>query len=88
MFLLLGREGPFLLITIAFSKGPLGRSLRSFARSHHSLHSLAPLASLTRSVHGLAHSLRSLPFWTLEFLKICVHAVNAFKGKKRIFGHH
>ena len=56
-------------------KGPLGRSLRSFARTAHSAHSLrsaplryarfATLASLARSVHGLAHSLRSLPRGTV-----------------------
>ena len=56
--------------------GPLGRSLRSFARTAHSAHSLrsaplryacfAMLASLARSVHGLAHSLRSLPRGTVE----------------------
>ena len=41
-------------------KGPLGRSLRSFARSTHSAHSLrsGTLASLARSIQGLAHSLR------------------------------
>ena len=49
-------------------KGPLGRSLRSFARTAHSAHSLrsAMLASLARSVHGLAHSLRSLPRGTVD----------------------
>ena len=49
--------------------GPLGRSLRSFARYVRSLAPLPPLthsASLARSVHGLAHSLRSLPRGTVE----------------------
>ena len=40
------------------------------------------LASLVRSVHRLAHSLRSLPHGTVEILE-CVHAENAFNGKKR-----
>ena len=57
-------------------KGPLGRSLHSFASTAHSAHSLhsaplhyphfATLASLARSVHGLAHSLRSLPRGMVE----------------------
>ena len=46
-------------------KGPLGRSLRSFARTAHSLRS-ALLALLARSIHRLAHSLRSLPRGTVE----------------------
>ena len=44
--------------------GPLGRSLRLFPRSA-ALRS-ASLALLARSVHGLAHSLRSLPRRTVE----------------------
>ena len=57
-------------------KGPLGRSLRLFARTAHSAHSLhsaplcyarfATLASLACSIHGLAHSLCSLPHGTVE----------------------
>ena len=55
--------------------GPLGRSLRSFARTAHSLRNaplrsaalrFATLALLARSVHGLAHSLGSLPCGTVE----------------------
>jgi len=73
--------------------GPLGRSLRSFARTAHSAHSLrsaplryarfATLASLARSVHGLAHSLRSLPRGTVVIheyvftLKSCFTGTNA-----------
>ena len=54
-------------------KGPLGRSLRFFARTAHSLTRsaalrFATLALLARSVHGLAHSLRSLPGGTVEIL--------------------
>ena len=43
-------------------------SLCLFTRTAHSAHSLhsAPLASLARSVHGLAHSLCSLPRGTVE----------------------
>ena len=40
--------------------GPLGCSLRSIARTAHSLCN-ATLTLLTHSIHGLAHSLRSLP---------------------------
>ena len=42
-----------------------------YARTAHSAHSLrsAPLASLARSIHGLAHSLRSLPQGTVEIHK-------------------
>ena len=51
-------------------KGPLDRSLRSFARTAHSAHSLrsAPL-QYACSVHGLAHLLRSLPRGTVEILE-------------------
>ena len=51
-------------------KGPLGRSLRSFARTAHSAHSIrgAPLrcARFARSLHSRARSLRSLPHGTVE----------------------
>ena len=47
---------------------PLGRSLRSFARTAHSAHSLRS-ASLAHAIHGLAHSLRSLPRGTVEILE-------------------
>ena len=99
------------------------RSLATFVCSHHSLCS----TTLACSVHGVAHSLPSLPRGTVEkFLKIrvftsavnyvlvcvhrplcllatlasldhslaglllkklnmCVHAVNTFHGKKRVF---
>ena len=48
-------EGAFLVKDDRVLKGPLGRSLRSFARTAH-------------SIHGLAHSLRSLPRRTVEIL--------------------
>ena len=47
----------------------------------------AMLALLARSVHGLAHSLRSLPRGTVENLE-CVYAVIAFHGNKRVFVAH
>ena len=66
-------ESPFLFGPVSTRdnrvlKGPLGRSLRSFARTAHSAHSLrsATLASLARSIHGLAHSLSSLPRGMVE----------------------
>ena len=68
------REGLFLLVTIAFLMG------HSVARYICSLAPLTPLprsaelrfamlALLARSVHGLAHSLRSLPHGTVEILE-------------------
>ena len=56
---------------------PLRCSLSSFARTYHSIHSLHS-ALLACSIHGLTHS----------FCSLCVHAVNTFKGKKRVFGQH
>ena len=52
-------------------KGPLGRSLRSFARTAHSAHSLrsAPLR-YARSVHGLAHFAHSL-VGRLKIMNLC-----------------
>ena len=71
-------EGLFLVV-----KGPLGRSLRSFTRTAHAAHSLrsAPLR-YARSIHGLAHSLRSLPRGTVEIhdsvfmLRMCSMGTN------------
>ena len=67
-------KGAFLVRDNRVLNGPLNRSLRSFARTAHSAHSLpslrfATLASLAHSVHGLAHSLRSLPRGTVEILE-------------------
>ena len=45
------------------------------------------LASLARSVHGLAHSLRSLPRGTVEILEY-VFTLIEFHGNKRVFGAH
>ena len=61
-----------------------------FVRSHHLLRSLAPqssaalqfamLALLARSVHGLAHSLRSLPRGTVEILENVFTLLTRFTG--------
>ena len=61
-------KGAFLVIDNCVFYGPLGHSLRSFTCTAHSAHSLrsATLASLARSIHGLVHSLRSLPRGTVE----------------------
>ena len=67
--------------TIAFLNRPLGRLLRSFARTTRSaaLRSLAPFTgSLTHFPHSLAGLL-------LKKLNMCVHAVNTFHVKKRVF---
>ena len=64
-------KGLFLVVTIAFLTG---HSVARYVRSLAPLTSLtrsaalcfATLASLARSVHGLAHSLRSLPRGTVE----------------------
>ena len=73
--------------------GPLGRSLRSFARTAHSAHSLrsAPLryARFARSLRSRARSLTSLtPSWDSGNTWICVHAVNVFHGFKHVFPLH
>ena len=56
--------GPFSTRDNRVLKEPLGRSLRSFARS--AALRFAMFATLARSVHGLAHSLRSLPHGMVE----------------------
>merc|ERR1711931_262406 len=66
-----------------------------FVRSHHSLHSLAPhrsaslrfatLASLACSVHGLAHSLCSLPRGTVEILEYVFTLLSRFTGSNAFF---
>ena len=60
--------GVFLVKEDRVLKGPLGRSLRSFSHSAHSLRS-ATLALLARSVHGLTYSLCLLPRGTVEILE-------------------
>ena len=71
-------QGAFQVKDDRVLKGPLGRSLRSFARTAHSAHSLrsAPL----RSVHRLAHSLRSLPRGTVEILEYVFTLLSRFTG--------
>ena len=61
----------FLLVTIAFLTGhSVARYVRSLAPltplTRSAALRFATLASLARSVHGLAHSLRSLPRGTVE----------------------
>ena len=61
-----------------------GRATRSpamFVRSHRSLCSLAPQPSASlRSVHGLAHSLCSLPRGTVEILEYVFTLLSRFTG--------
>ena len=66
--IILGLKGAFLVKDDRVLKGPLGRSLRSFARTAHSAHSLrsAPLryARFARSLRSRARSLTLLtPSW-------------------------
>ena len=89
------RMGTFLVTDNRVLNGPLGRSLRSFARTAHSAHSLrsallryahlATLTSLARSVHGLAHSLRSLPRGTVEILKYVFTLLLRLTGTNAFF---
>ena len=61
--------------------GPLGRSLRSFARTAHSAHSLrSTLLCYARSVHRLANSLRSLPCGTVKILEYVFILLSRFSG--------
>ena len=81
-FLLLS-EGAFLVRDNRVLNEPLGRLLSSLACTAHFVTCsaalrFATLASLACSVHGLAHSLHSLPCGTVE-----IHAEIAFKGNKR-----
>ena len=75
--------GGFLVTDNRVVKGPLGRSLPLFIP----LTCSEMLASLACSIHSLAHSLFSLPLGTVEILKICVNAVNAFNGNNRVYCH-
>ena len=76
--------GAFLVKDDRVFNWPLGRSLRSFARTAHSAHSLrsAPLcyARFARSVHELAHSLCSLPRGTVEILEYAFTLLSRFTG--------
>ena len=56
---------------------PLGRLLRSFARTPDSALSLHS-ASLARFVHGLAHSLHSLPHGTVEIHEYVIMLLSRF----------
>ena len=64
-------KGAFLVKDDRVLKGPLGCSLRSFARTAH---------SLAHSVQGLAHSLRSLPSATVENLEYVFTLLSRFMG--------
>ena len=78
-------QGAFLVKDDRVLKGPLG-SLAMFVRSHRSLRSLASLAcSLACSVHGLAHSLRSLPRGTVENLEYVFTLLSRFTGGNAFF---
>ena len=76
--------------------GPLGRSLRSFARTAHSAHSAHLLRSAPLCYACFACSLRSracsltlpTPSWDSWNSWICVHAVIVFHGNKRVFRLH
>ena len=78
--------GAFIVTDNRVFNGPLGRSLRSFARTTHSAHSLrsTPLALLARSIHGLAHSLRSLPRGTVEIHEYVFMLKSRFTGTIKI----
>ena len=58
-----------------------------FVGSPHSLRSLAPQHStlLARSIHGLAHSLRSLPRGVVEILKYVLTLKTRFTGTNAFF---
>ena len=86
-------EGVFLVRDDCVLNGPLGRSLRLFARTAHSAHSLrsAPLryARFARSLCSRARSLTLLtPSWDSWKSRIYIHASNAFQRNKRVFGRH
>ena len=87
-------QGLFLHETIAFCKGhSVARYVCSLTRLTHFTHSLCKaLFYYTCFVCRLcsrAGSLASLtPSWDGWNSWICIHAVNAFHGKKRVFGRH
>ena len=55
----------FFFLLLSLFNGPLGRSLRSFARTGHFTH-WDQHSLFARFVHGLAHSLYSLPCGTVK----------------------
>ena len=75
--------GAFLVKDDRVLKGPLGRSLRSFARTAHS--AALRFALLARSIHGLAHSLCSLPRGTVENLEYVFTLLSRFTGTNAFF---
>lgn len=83
-------EGAFLVTDDRVFNGPLGHSLRSFARTSHSAHSLRSAllhyaSGLTCSVHGLAHSLCSLPRGTVEIFEYMFTLWSRFTGTNAFF---
>ena len=80
-------ERAFLVRDNRVFNGQLGS--RSFARTTHcAVLRFAPLASLyslTHSVHGFAHSLRSLPRGTVEILEYVLKLGSRFTGTNAFF---
>ena len=75
----------FLIRDIRVFNWPLGRLLRSFAPTLTLLTRYAALrftmlTLLAHSVHGLAHSLRSLPRGTVEILEYVFTLLSRFTG--------
>ena len=93
--------GTFLVRDNRVLNGPLGRSLRPLARYVRSLALLTPLtryaalrfntlcfatlASLARSVQGLAHSLCSVPRGTVKILEYVFTLLSRFTGSNARF---
>ena len=81
--------GLFLLVTIAFLKGhSVARYVRSLAPltplTRSAALRFATLASLARSIHGLAHSLHSLSRGTVEILEYVFTLLSRFTGTNAI----
>ena len=84
-------EGAFLVKDDRVLKGPLGRSLRSFARTAHSAHSLRSALlryiCFVRSLHARACSLTLLTFLVgqLKFLNMCSHCYRVSREQTRFW---
>ena len=87
-------QGLFLLVTIAIL---MGHSVARYVRSLTPLTPLTPLtcsaalhltalALLTCSVHGLTHSLRSLPRGTVKFMNIYMLKIYMLKTQSFVRG--
>ena len=81
--------GAFLVRNNRVLNGPLGCSLRSFARTAHSAKSLRSAlfryAHFTCSIHGLAHSLCSLPRGTSEIFVYVLTLIARLTGTNAFF---